>query len=155
MRESKFITEVKNSIFEYGGWAYKLADLPASMTPGLRYSPDKPCDLIASINGKCIGIECKMLRKYEAFGLRHLRESQVRGLDGIIQRGLGRGFVFLNIRRSADKEYGIKRLNRLIIFDWEIFSCLTGTIKKNELENYDYIQGKNGMFAIQDWVMDF
>ena len=157
MKEAIFITEVKRSIFKYGGWAYKLADMPQSMLQGARFNPEKPCDLVASINGKFVGIECKQLRKYEAFGLRHIRETQVRGLNGIIHNGLGRSFIFLNIRQKADKERGIKRLNHLIIFDWDKWRHLWEgrTTKKHELLTVTPIPGKNGMFPLHDWVMNF
>ena len=156
MRESVFITEVKRSIFAYGGWAYKLSDMPQSMIRGARFNPEKPFDLACCINGKFVGVECKQLKKYEAFGLRHIRETQIRGLDGILD-GLGRAFVFVNIRQQADKKKGTSRLNRLIIFDWDVWRnrWKIGTSKKEEMLKMPFITGAKGYFPIDKWVLQF
>jgi penicillin-binding protein-related factor A (putative recombinase) len=136
MREAQFNTELVNSLKYWGAWAHKIPDLPASMAAGLRFTPDKPCDVVGGY-GKFFAIESKQIKKFEAFGMRFLRDSQIKELNSIIERG-NRAFIFLNIRIKAVKGK-VKRENRLVIFDWKEFRELKETIKKADVEKLPYI----------------
>lgn len=137
MRESQFNTEMVQSLRYWGAFAYKLADLPASLTRALRFTPDKPCDIIAGFAGKMVGIESKQMKKYEAFGLRHIRDSQVEHMNAMIAAGC-RAFVILNIRIRAVKGE-TKHENRTVIFDWKEFREQKESIKAKDLKSLPYI----------------
>jgi penicillin-binding protein-related factor A (putative recombinase) len=137
VKESKFNSELINSLDHWGAYAYKIPDLPASMTMGLRFVAEKPCDIIGGYHGKFFGIESKQIKNFEAFGLRHLRESQIRHLTDMVKRG-NRAFVFLNIRIAAVKGK-TKRENRLVIFDWADFSKMTESLKQKDVMALSYL----------------
>jgi penicillin-binding protein-related factor A (putative recombinase) len=137
MKESKFNAELINSLDHWGAYAYKIVDLPASMTMGLRYVPEKPCDIIGGYHGKFFGIESKQIKKFEAFGVRHLRDGQIKHLTEMVKRG-NRAFVFLNIRIAPVKGK-TKRENRLVIFDWAEFSKRTESLKQKEVMALPYV----------------
>ena len=118
MRESKFNTEIVNSIKSKGYFAYKIPDTPASMIMGLRYSPEKPCDTIACINGAFIAIESKQIKTIEGIALRHFRDTQVESLDTVV-KNKGIAFALINVRVPKDKELG--RLNYCLGLDWAIW----------------------------------
>ena len=56
MKEMHFCTELRKSIEAIGGYAYKIPDMPGGGF-ATRFNPDKPYDMVASINGKFIAIE--------------------------------------------------------------------------------------------------
>ena len=108
------------------------------MTMGLRYTPEKPCDVIGAYRGRFFAIESKQLKKFEAFGMRHMRPAQIRHLDEIVKTG-SKAFVFLNIRVPAIKGKQ-KRENRLIIFHWQMFRGLgETTMKKQAVMDMPYL----------------
>jgi Holliday junction resolvase len=151
MKEKHFVVELKNSLKNHG-FFFKIPDIPASMTM-MRFMPDKPFDVIAVVKGIPIAIEAKMIKDHKSFGAKDLRETQVSGLTEFKNAG-GRSFVFLNIRRPADKDKGVKRLNRLLIFEagWLIDR---GQIYKKELIEIDEkfgIEGKKKTFDLDNWV---
>lgn len=138
MRESVFNAELISSLNHWGAWAYKIQDLPASITMGLRYVPEKPCDIIGAYRGKFFAIEGKQMKKFEAFGMRHMQSSQIKHLNKIVDTG-SRGFVFLNIRIGAVKGQ-TKRVNRLVIFDWKKFRDLGEvSLKQKEIMALPYV----------------
>lgn len=147
MKESKFITEVVNSLKSQGLWAYKVPDMPASWMggTGLRFVPEKPCDIIAMRGKIGLLIECKQIKKFEAFGMRHMRESQIKNLNEVTDKG-GLGFVFLNIRIASPRE------NRLIIFEWQEFRYRTESIKGKEIKEFPFIQGFKDEFDLFSFV---
>ena len=149
MRESVFNGEVVRSLRAQGAWAHKIPDLPQSMISGMRFNPEKPFDIVAFIRGKGVAIEGKQLKKYEAFGERHMRPAQITELNKIVDSASGRAFVFLNIRRGE-----APRMNRLIVFVWERLRerFKEGSIKKTELESLPYIEGKKGEFDLSDFM---
>lgn len=118
MRESIFNTEVTNSLKANGWFAYKIPDTPASMVIGLRYTPEKPCDIIASVNGKFTAIECKQIKSIKCFSIRDFRDIQIESLDKVVRDG-GRAWAFINLRVQKDKEF--KRMNLLIGLDWRVW----------------------------------
>lgn len=137
MRESKFNAELINSLDHWGAYAYKIVDLPASRTMGLRYVPEKPCDIFGGYHGKFFAIESKQAKKFEAFGIRHLRDAQIKHLTDMVKRG-NRAFVFLNIRIAAVKGK-VKRENRLVIFDWADLSQKVDSYKQKEVMGMPYV----------------
>jgi len=141
MRESHFNSELTKSLAHWGAWSYKIQDLPASMTMGLRYTPDKPCDILGTYRSKFFAIESKQIKSFEAFGMRHMRPAQIKHLTEIVKTG-SRAFVFLNIRIPAIKGKQ-KRENRLIIFDWAEFSKLEASIKQKEIKDHPFISNQN------------
>ena len=153
MKESNFTSEVMESLRQRGVWCYKIADSPASWTKGItRFTPEKPCDIVACVGGKFISIECKQLKKFEAFGRTQIRESQIQAANDIVRAG-GKAFIFLNIRIKAVSGLR-KHVNRLIIFDWggsgELLS--TDTIKKDELFGLPHINGAKGVYDLDGFV---
>jgi hypothetical protein len=118
MRESLFNTEITNSLKANGWFAYKIPDTPTSMLVGLRYTPEKPCDIIASINGRFTAIECKQIKSIKCFSIKDFRDVQIESLDKVVSDG-GRAWAFINLRVQKDKEFG--RQNLLIGLDWRVW----------------------------------
>jgi len=144
LRESTTNTEIVNSIKAAGHWAYKIPDFPQSMIAGSRFNPEKPFDIVAFIAGRAVAIEGKQFKKYQAFGERHMRPSQLEEFNRIVDRDAGRAFVFLNIRQPRP------RLNRLLIFDWKNLRerFKDGSIKMRELEAQQYLEGRKKLFNL-------
>ncbi len=139
MNEAIFNRETVRAIRESRGWAYNIPDMPA------RFTPDKPCDVIAMYEGRGVLIECKMLKGYQAFGKRHIRPSQIREMDKALEAGT-RAFLFVNIRKTAKP-----RLNRIIILEWsEVRERIMSEVsyKKPEMESFDYIEGAYGTYEL-------
>ncbi len=151
MREKVFNTEIKNSLVALGWWAYKIPDLPMGKDNAkkgkkkfkpIRFNLPKPFDIIATIDGLSVAIEGKMIKKFQAFGMRDLRESQIENLEKQIKAG-GQAFVFLNIRGMIDG----RRENRCLYFKYEALKKDV-TIRKSELLQYPYITGEKGLFDL-------
>lgn len=157
MNERIFTTEVMQSLRDQGAWAYKIPDAPITkeILKITRFTAPKPCDIVASLNGKFIAIECKLSKKAEAFNVNMLRRSQVEHLTNIVKSG-GRAFIFLNIRVAPDKSKNIHRMNRLVILDWANWGSRIqkSSIKKDELLSLDYIEGRKGSFDLFTWGID-
>jgi len=154
MKEAHVNTEWKNSLKAYGAWAYKIADMPHFTGMKTRFDVEKPCDIVGGYKGIFFGIEGKMIKKYESFGLKNMRPSQIKNLNEMVTKG-NRAFVFLNIRILPDQTRGIRRMNRLLIFDWAKWSSIwerSGTLKKKHLESAKGIDGKNGLFDLRGFL---
>lgn len=153
MKEAIFNTELKNSLIEAGATAHKIPDMPTGRGVGMRFNPEKPCDLFFIY--KRIGglIEGKQIKKFEAFGLRNLRPNQIRALDDNAKKG-NPGFVFLNIRVSASE--GVKAENRLIIFEWKKWrkNWEIESIPATVLKDFPFIQGKHGRFNLTEFLQE-
>lgn len=109
-------TEAVRSLKHYGYGAYKIADVRGS-----RFMENKPCDIIASSpKGRSIYIEGKMSKKWEGFSSKKLRPHQVIELTNNCFKRKGRSFVFLYVRIKADKNKGIERVCKLVVFDWKV-----------------------------------
>ena len=109
------------------------------MTMGLRYVPEKPCDVLGAYRGRFFAIESKQMKKFEAFGMRHMRPAQIKHLNEITKTG-SKAFVFLNVRIPAIKKIKQKRENRLIIFEWRHFQGLGEvSLKKKDIETLPYV----------------
>lgn len=134
-----------NSLKGMGWWAYKIPDFPVGGgTIGFRFNPEKPFDIACFSDSGGIAVEGKQFKKYKAFGARHMRPSQIQAFDEIVGLGVGRAFVFLNIRASKP------RMNRLITFDWAFWGkrIKSETIKAKELRDFWYVEGKRGLFDL-------
>jgi penicillin-binding protein-related factor A (putative recombinase) len=155
MKESQFNTEVLRSLQENGAWAYKIADQPTSWTAhATRFTPDKPCDIVAIYRGTGFIVEGKQIKKFEAFGANKIRPSQIKNMDEVVDKG-GRAFVFLNIRIKAVKGVSSHE-NRLVILDWSKLrdTFQTGSIKAKELKELSYIEGFKDRFDLKSFLQD-
>ncbi len=157
MKETQTNSEIMRSLKHQNIWCYKIADSPTSWTQAAtRFTPSKPCDILACHRGKFLAIEGKLIKKWKAFGLRDLRDSQIKGLTEVVKAG-GRAFVFLVVRipAIAGKQ---KRVNRLIAFDF-------GFLDRNRIFRFDHKQlqaldyistTKDGegkmIFDLSEWV---
>jgi len=153
MKEIQVATEIKKSIQTLGHWAYKIPDMPSIALTVVRFMPDKPFDIVSFIKGWGVGIEVKLFKKFQAFGIRHLMPSQIQEMDKIVDSLSGQAFVFLNIRISGNKEEKIKRENRLIILNWKVWGSRLKriSIKKKELEEFPFVFGKKGLFDLKEF----
>jgi len=152
-KEKDFLTDLKHSFEMHGAFWHKIADSPVSMIRGARFEKAKPFDAISVYRGIPIAIEAKFIPDYKAFGIKSLRPSQVEGLTRFVNSG-GLGFVFLNIRRTADKLRQIRRLNRLMIFQFGEVGMLEGgsNLRKTELEEYPYIEGSKKRYDLSEFL---
>lgn len=150
-KERKFLTQVRDSFHYYGAFYYKISDMPHFAGMMSRFDSKKPFDVLAAFEGHAIAIEAKFQNDYGGFGLRKFAEHQIEALDEFSLNGSS--FVFLNIRQLGNKEKGLKRFNRLFIFEWDLFKA-RGLIPKSELLEWPYMEYKNGIFNISDWLYD-
>ena len=99
MRESTFVTELRNGLDALGlaSWSYKIPDAPYSQIATMRFIPEKPADLVCMLRGEGILIECKQIKKWQAFGVKELTKSQMRNLY-LFSRAGGTSLVALNVR---------------------------------------------------------
>ena len=147
MKEATFNTEIINSLEEQGAFAYKIPDQPASWNSGrMRFTPSKPCDTFVLFRGFGALIEGKQMKKFEAFGLRHLRPSQIVAMDRAV-RTKNRAYIFLNVRCHQE--------NRLIIFEWskEFKTRLEkASIKGKEIKSLNFVKGFKKRFDLSDFL---
>jgi penicillin-binding protein-related factor A (putative recombinase) len=151
MKEAVFITDIVNSLKEQGcAFVYKPPDSPASWTQSMtRFTAPKPCDIITADKKGLILIECKQIRKWEAFSEYDMRPSQVKALGEAKAMGQ-KAYVFLNVRVTAE------RVNVLLIFNWsklcEIWGSQKGCIRAKEIrercESSQAIHGLNGRYDV-------
>ena len=113
--ETKFTKCFTDSLNARGHYAYKIPDTPPSS--GLRFTTKKPYDVVASIGGRFVAIEVKLITKYKAFGMRDLRPNQIEGLEAALN-SKGAAFVLLNVRIAGDALEGVKRVNEAILFNY-------------------------------------
>jgi len=147
MKEAVFNSEVVRSLNEVElCWAYKIPDMPHFAGAHFRFDREKPFDIVCFHDGDGVAIEGKQLKKYQAFGHRHMRECQIEALDRIIETG-SRAMVFLNIRQKTPY------INRLIVFEWpdDVLRNPKMSYKKKELLKMPYVTGKHGRFPLRDW----
>jgi len=143
MNEKVLNSEIVKTLKWFGAWAYKIPDMPSSLMVGGRFNPDKPCDVVASVQGRFVGIEGKMIKEWQGFGSRFLRANQIEALTDQV-RSKGQAFVFLNVR------IGKPRTNRLIIFNWELWKDVfeTHMIPKKLTPDLPFVEAKKGMFNL-------
>lgn len=152
MREVVFNTEVVNSLKSAGVWAHKIGDAPIFSGMKTRFTPEKPCDIVAcSESGRFIGIEGKQFKKWQGFYKSVLRDNQIEALDDFAHKRKGRAYVFLNIRIASPQE------NWCVIFDWKEYRdrILTDgfTIKEIKAKSVGiWVKGYKGQFDLRHWV---
>lgn len=149
--EQTFLLDLKASFAKYGAFWFKIPDMPH--TGPTKFDVKKPFDAIARFNGRTHAIEAKFQKTYEAFGLRHLRPNQIKGLNDWQQQG-GDAWVFLNIRRPTNHVTGERRCNNLIIFSWaEMKRRGKNTFKKAELIKRTQFSFQKGHYpVIEDFL---
>lgn len=107
MREKDFDKEVIRSLCALPeSWAYKIPDVLGS-----RFMTFKPFDIVATICGHPYAIENKQIKKWQPFGVKEVRTSQIINLEKFHRAG-GTALIFLNVRITSP------RVDRLIIFEW-------------------------------------
>ena len=164
MNESKFQQEIKNSLIDDGHWCFKIPD--AIRSKETRFTPVKPYDLHATIDGLSIAIECKMLHdkplerfnldmllsaKEKKFKLKYSEGNQYRSLLKNECAG-GLSFVFLNHRTSyISSILYIIPMDNLDVIDG------IGTDRKamtEHLKNYCYYgTGHKGLFNLKEFYI--
>lgn len=118
MIEADFNTEIINSLKWHGYYAYKIPDMPNAARRVIRFIPVKPCDVIACTpGGRFIGIEGKLIKKWQGMHVGMIRESQVNALDEMVKRN-ARAFIFVGVRIEAQKLKNIKKEISCVIFEW-------------------------------------
>jgi penicillin-binding protein-related factor A (putative recombinase) len=146
MRESNFTTDVMRSLRRIGAWAYKIPDAPSSKITGLRFTAAKPCDIVACVDGKFVAIETKFKKKFSAFSVRDMRESQLVNLTNIL-RDNGNAYVFLGIKEPCHS-------TKLFIFEWahigELFAVGLSMSAK-DLKGLPYLEMESGVFDLSEW----
>jgi len=139
INEASCTTELVKSFKKKGHFLYKIPD-------GLDMT-DRPFDCTGCVNGKAIAIECKFQRDFRAFGMRSIRESQIRCLNEF-EAANGQAFICLFIRGNLE---GLGYFNRVIFFTWKEFKEYTGkqnSYKKEVLLNYNYNLGSKGIYNL-------
>lgn len=147
MRESVFQGEVVASFKEEGHWAYKIADVPVIQQ---RFFADKPFDIVAFVNHNAVAIECKQMKKFMAFGMSAMRDSQIENFDRISATRSGKCYVFLNIRiaRNVNRLYAFKWVN--LKWVWKVH----GSLQAEHLRLFKYIEGGKGKFPLKEWITE-
>jgi len=118
----------------------------------MKFDVPKPFDVICCIEGMAIAIEAKYLPKLKAFPLSAFQPSQIKGLTEFHNSG-HEAFAVLNIRQAASVVDGIKRMNRLYVFEWfELLNYLqrNKSIKAKELEKLPFTEGSKGGFDVNN-----
>jgi hypothetical protein len=171
MNERHFNKELIKSLNHQSFWAYKIPDVPRSPAAcntcdnnAFRFIPSKPFDVIGFFNhdnqGYPFAIECKQMKEYKAFSKNYFGSqkerkeldfsewNQVKNLNKF--QDFGRSFVFLNIRVTNPGN----RLNRLLIFEWKdlLEYWQQGSIKKVDLVEFDYIEGRKGLYSLEKFI---
>jgi hypothetical protein len=109
-----------------------------------RFVPEKPCDILACVNGHMVAVEGKQMKKWQGFSIRFLRDNQIVALDSIVKAG-GRAYVFVNVRVPPEKGVS-KRENRLIVINWSTWDRELIPVKA--MREMPYIEGKLGLFDL-------
>lgn len=144
-REKVFLTQLRDSFRNFGAFFYKIPDTGGSE---VRFQIKKPFDAFVVLRGTPIAIEAKFQREYKAFGIKQLKDHQIEALEEFSRHG--ESYVMLNIKHQGDREKGLKRMNRLLIFYWEYFKQKE-TYKKAELLECFYVEAKGGVFDLSKW----
>jgi len=155
MKEASFTTEVMRSLKHYNLWAYKIPDTPINkkIMELMRFTPEKPCDIVACYQGLMVAVETKQFKKWQAFGLRHMEPAQIDHLTRIVKEK-GRAFVFLNVRIKAP------HVNRLFIFDWATLyprlkkaSIKAVELKERAYEGYFKNDKDKLIYDLEEWLL--
>lgn len=144
-KEAAFLTVLKKDFKRRGHWFYKIPDSPSAM----RFMISKPFDVFVGMFNRFAGCEAKFLPGPEAFGVRHLRDVQIDGLDKVTARGRGLGFVWLEVHWS-------RGVYRFYWFEWEEFKA-KGAYTKKELEKLkNYVERTSkGRYDLRPFEADF
>ena len=142
MKETEITRMIRASLERAGAWAYKIPD--HAFVPGRRRANiPRPFDLVACYRGELLAIEVKLLRGYQAFGMRHLRESQIEHLERVVQAG-GRAYVFCVVWEP-------RQYKRLLIWPWDEFPR-EASIRKRELQELPYLDHARCGWPMTAWL---
>lgn len=144
--EQKFLNIIRKEFKRHKQFFYKVPD-----TLGQRFTPAKPCDAFSGVFGHLVAIEGKFLDGYQAFGMRHIQESQIEGLNAAIDRGC-MAYIFLEIKVSP-------RLRIFKFWDWEYFRGLCAglggrSLDKEIVESTPGIEKVGGHYDIEPFLID-
>lgn len=133
------------SLKNHSMFAYKIPD-----TLGQRFTPAKPFDIASCWKGHFLGIEVKYLDEPMAFGMRHLRDSQIAALSDLDRAG-GLSYVLVIVKHS-------KRDIRLHWFEFDFLrqECERrgGSIPKDDLVRTLSTPKIHGRFDLTDFIED-
>lgn len=146
MKEAVFNTEVVRSIRALGGFAHKLGDSVRSEQT--RFIGEKPCDIIAGVFGKFVGIESKQFKEMKGFSIRLLRDNQIEALSEMVRTG-NRAFVFLNVRLNIA---GSRPESRL--YYWDFAKWDRQSIGVKVLRTLPFIKGHKGIYDLTELFRD-
>jgi hypothetical protein len=141
MKEVDFCTKVKNSLIALGAWAYKIPDSPIFKGNAQSFTPAKPCDLVAGINGRLVLIECKVIKRLSQFKLSLFRPSQIETFENIKRNGLAYAFVLHH--KSAWKPS--ERIHDLYIVK------NVGVLREATLVNYEPMGRVGGHYDLREF----
>lgn len=145
-KEMEFLTKFKNSCKHHKIYFYKIPDTPVAP----RFIPSKPFDAYMGIGGALMGFEAKYMDGYHAFGLRHIREVQILGLDRLYDHN-ATGYIALFLKAHRGQI-------RALFWEWTDFKelCLqnNGSIKKKQLESHPYVvfNKQTELFDLTDFI---
>ena len=106
MKEAEHNTNAVRSFKHYGYGAHKLSD------QGGKFAGAKPCDIIArSPLGRYIAVEGKLIKKWEGFNSKVLRDNQRAELEKTSLTKEGMAFIFLYVHIPKECHY-------CVVFDW-------------------------------------
>jgi Holliday junction resolvase len=99
MKEREFCTELVRSIGEQGGWVYKIPDAPhvPKQDGSPRFTPKRPFDIIAVMDGVPLAIEAKIKVNSGGLSLKAFTDFEKESLLAFREAG-GRAFVAVSYR---------------------------------------------------------
>jgi len=100
MDEAQFLNELKHSFHDAGCYFYKIPDPPFVPKGGGGFTPSRPCDALAEVNGKLIAIEAKVQLDGKPWVFSKLRDSQRQGLAKVESYGKNKSFVFICFKHA-------------------------------------------------------
>lgn len=103
MKESGFSRDFMKAWSEHeGGFFYhKIADVPISMTSGMRFNKPKGVDYVACVNTRFCAIEWKLIKIGQRLPFNALREVQIETLEKVRNAG---GVPLIMIGYYQDRE---------------------------------------------------
>lgn len=144
MNEKTVTPWVRYSFERIGAWAYKIPDAPRYKGQQRMSPVARPFDLTICYEGQYHALELKFLRDYQAFGRRHLRESQVEHLDAVENAG-GSSWVGAVVCVP-------RRFCRLILWPWREFP--QRSMRKSALEGLRGVDRQSNEGGRYYWDLD-
>lgn len=150
-KEQKFLTKIGNWFRDAGWHWFKIPDMiPGELT---HFNVSKPYDAYCYKQPHFIAVEGKHLNGFRTFGIKDLRDSQVKGLTDAEKAG-GRAYVMLNIscQRLLKRTREIVSMDRCFIFPWKEFRA-KGSYSPDELREYEFaINAQRGSYDLTIFI---